>query len=127
MSKNPLDYQPGGNHYKKHQDNAGVQPIELIHNMDFCTASAIKYILRKKPGQDMLDLEKIVHYCEFRKYYDENQTQVSAEDFYELNKDSLSPERRAILFALLSYDMDKAMKLSKQLLDDKKRLEARSV
>jgi len=113
--KDPTKYQPGGNHYKELK---GCQPIVLTHNQDFLTASAVKYILRDK-GQEELDLEKIVHYCELRKWYDENPTQISVEDFYNLNKEYMDKDKSKILSAILSYDMDKAIKLTKRLIKKK--------
>lgn len=59
---NPLDFQVGGDHYKK----MGIQPIEYIlaNNLGFCEGNAIKYITRygQKGGKE--DIHKAIHYLE---------------------------------------------------------------
>lgn len=58
-----LGRQVGGDHY--HQ--AGIQPWDIweAYHLDPWEASALKYLLRRKPGVDRVtDLAKAVHYLE---------------------------------------------------------------
>lgn len=61
--KNPLDRQPGGDHYK----SRGAQPIEYIlaNELGFCEGNVIKYVTRYKDKNGLEDLEKAKHYIEF--------------------------------------------------------------
>jgi len=58
-----LKKQVAGNHYQV----MSIQPWEIIdaHNLNFYEGNAIKYILRRKPGNSRVDeLKKAVHYLE---------------------------------------------------------------
>ena len=58
----PLDTQVGGNHYK----DCAIQPVEFAmkNNLDFCQASAIKYIVRHASKNGKQDLEKAKHFID---------------------------------------------------------------
>lgn len=58
-----LTHQHGGDHYT----TMPIQPWEIIdsHRLNFYEGNAIKYILRRKPGQNrVLELQKAIHYLE---------------------------------------------------------------
>ena len=61
MSKNALDKQIGGSHYK----DMAIQPIEFIHanNVPFIESNVIKYIMRHKAKNKKQDVLKAIHYC----------------------------------------------------------------
>ena len=51
-----------GDHYKKMK----MQPWEIIeaHNLDYFEGAALKYLLRWKTKDGILDVQKCIHYCE---------------------------------------------------------------
>lgn len=56
------DKQVGGTHYKQ-----VIQPWDVIecYSLDFFEGNVLKYLLRRKPGNDrMTDLKKAAHYLE---------------------------------------------------------------
>lgn len=59
VSRNPLEDQEGGNHYKK----LAIQPIEyaMLNNLNYCQSNAIKYITRYKDKGGVEDLCKAIH------------------------------------------------------------------
>jgi hypothetical protein len=58
-TKNPLDNQVGGNHYKHY----AIQPLEFFHanNIPPVEAIAIRYILRHRAKHGRQDLDKAIH------------------------------------------------------------------
>ena len=59
-----FDKQVGGEHYKKH----AIQPWHIIeeYRLDFWEGSALKYLLRDKPGTFRAeDIKKAIHYLEY--------------------------------------------------------------
>lgn len=62
--KGPLDYQVGGDHYRRYK----YQPIELIQDLGlgFERGNAIKYLARLgHKGDPLEDIQKIRHYLKF--------------------------------------------------------------
>lgn len=61
-SKNPLDIQVGGNHYKTYK----IQPIEFMmaNNLDACQSNIIKYVCRCYQKNGLQDLLKAKHYID---------------------------------------------------------------
>lgn len=59
-SKNALDVQVGGGHYKNYR----IQPVEFItkNNLGFCEGNAIKYLCRWREKNGLQDLKKAIHY-----------------------------------------------------------------
>jgi hypothetical protein len=57
-----LDKQVDGIHYK----TMGLQPWEIIekNNLDYFEGAALKYLLRWKTKDGVIDLDKIIHYVE---------------------------------------------------------------
>ncbi len=57
-----LHKQIDGNHYQK----MGIQPWEIIekNRLDYFEGAALKYLLRWKEKDGVIDLDKIVHYIE---------------------------------------------------------------
>jgi len=55
--------QVGGNHYLKH---GNMQPFDIIdeYNLNFYEGCALKYLLRWRDKDNILDLEKAKHYIE---------------------------------------------------------------
>lgn len=53
----------GESDYAKHK----IQPYDIWKEYNLCPwrADIIKRVLRTKPGQGKLDLEKIIHICEY--------------------------------------------------------------
>lgn len=70
MASSPLDFQHGGDHYKKMK----IQPIEyaLANEMDACQYSVLKYISRHKTAEGVLDLQKAIHFIQFALKYQYN-------------------------------------------------------
>ena len=58
----PSSRQEGGDHYAKHK----IQPYTFIttNNLSFFQGNVIKYVVRYKDKNGILDLKKIIHYCE---------------------------------------------------------------
>jgi hypothetical protein len=58
------DRQEGGNHYKKYK----IQPYDFImeNGLSYLQGNIIKYICRyqDKHKDQVIDLKKIIHYCE---------------------------------------------------------------
>ena len=62
--KGPLDYQVGGDHYRRYK----YQPIELIADLGlgFERGNAVKYLARLgHKGDPLEDLAKVRHYLDF--------------------------------------------------------------
>lgn len=61
-SRNPLDVQVAGNHYKKLK----IQPIEYIHanGIPFIEGNCIKYLMRHRDKGREQDIRKVIHYCQ---------------------------------------------------------------
>lgn len=61
-SKNPMDVQIGGSHYKDFK----IQPVEFIHKnrLGFCEGSAIKYLCRWRNKNGIEDLKKARHFID---------------------------------------------------------------
>lgn len=61
-SKDALDVQVGGDHYK----SCAIQPVEYIHanGLDFFQGNVVKYITRHKTKNGAADLRKAIHYCQ---------------------------------------------------------------
>lgn len=59
VTKDPLDVQVGGDHYKKYK----IQPLEYAHanELDFFQGNIVKYITRFRDKGGVKDLEKIKH------------------------------------------------------------------
>lgn len=57
-----LDKQIDGDHYQK----MGIQPWEIIekNNLDYWEGAALKYLLRWRKKDGIIDLDKIIHYIE---------------------------------------------------------------
>lgn len=95
----PLQYQVGGNHYRRLQ----YQPIELIHDLglDFDRANAIKYLSRLgHKGDPLEDLKKAKQYLEFyqeSKDKKREKTRVFAEQFP-------FPISKCIWYILIDYE-----------------------
>lgn len=62
MSKDPLQVQPGGNHYKGQK----IQPVEYIHanKIGYFEGNVIKYVTRWKLKNGKEDLVKAKHYID---------------------------------------------------------------
>jgi len=63
MSEDVQSYQIGGDHYQK-----DIQPWDVIrcYELDFFEGSALKYLLRRKPGESReTDLRKARHYIDY--------------------------------------------------------------
>lgn len=70
LDQNPLSYQPGGDHYHRLE----YQPLQFAmeNRLDPCAFSMLRYAARlgaEGKGQDLLDLDKILHYLELRKFF----------------------------------------------------------
>ena len=74
MKKNILKTQIGGNHYKE----MNVQPIELIASLElnFFQGNIVKYLSRRKGGDDITDWQKALHYCELAIELDRKRNQL---------------------------------------------------
>lgn len=61
-SRNPLEVQVAGNHYKKLK----IQPIEYIHanSIPFIEGNCIKYLMRHRDKGREQDIRKVIHYCQ---------------------------------------------------------------
>lgn len=59
---NPDRKQIDGDHYKKHK----IQPFDIIdaYGLNFYEGNALKYLLRWKDKDGIVDLEKAKHYIE---------------------------------------------------------------
>lgn len=61
---NPTQHQVGGDHYTK----LAIQPMQfaMANNLDYATANAIKYLVRRKGDQlkRAEDLQKAIHCIE---------------------------------------------------------------
>lgn len=70
-SKDALDTQIGGSHYK----DMNIQPIEYIseNSLDFFQGNIIKYITRHKNKNGAEDIKKIKHYCDLILKYQYNE------------------------------------------------------
>lgn len=57
-----LTKQIDGTHYK----DMGIQPWEIIqkNNLDYFEGAALKYLLRWRKKDGVIDLDKIIHYIE---------------------------------------------------------------
>lgn len=57
-----LDKQIDGSHYQ----DMGIQPWEIIekNHLDYFEGAALKYLLRWKQKDGIIDLDKIIHYIE---------------------------------------------------------------
>ena len=58
----PQEREIGGSHYK----NFRIQPYEFIskNNLSFFQGCVVKYVCRYLKKDKIIDLEKIIHYCE---------------------------------------------------------------
>lgn len=54
-----------GDHYTK----MGIQPWEIIekNKLDYFEGAALKYLLRWRTKDGVVDLDKVIHYCEHMK------------------------------------------------------------
>ncbi len=97
----PLKRQVGGTHYTGFE----IQPVELFHHnqVPFCTASAIKYLMRHRRKGGFQDLEKAKHYVELLRSLGDPEP-MDAERFIYAN--GMKPFEGAILTHLLSEDLD---------------------
>ena len=61
-SGEPLTVQHGGTHYK----TLPIQPVEYCqrNKLQFCEASAIKYLTRHRDKGKAEDLKKALHFCQ---------------------------------------------------------------
>lgn len=61
-SKNPLDVQEGGGHYKSFP----IQPVEFIHanSIPFIEGCVIKYVCRHQAKNGIEDLKKAKHFLD---------------------------------------------------------------
>jgi len=59
---NALDKQIDGTHYKA----MGIQPWEIIekNHLDYFEGAILKYLLRWRTKDGVIDLDKIIHYVE---------------------------------------------------------------
>jgi len=62
MTRDALDVQVGGNHYK----DMAIQPIEYImkNNLGYCEANIVKYVSRWRSKNGVEDLKKARHYID---------------------------------------------------------------
>jgi hypothetical protein len=62
FSPKASDRQEGGSHYKKYK----IQPSEFIHanNVGFLEGNVIKYVMRHRDKNGILDLQKAKHYID---------------------------------------------------------------
>lgn len=60
-----LEHQEGGNHYKKWP----IQPIQfsMENHYDPCAHDILKYVVRHKDKDGLLDLQKSIHYVDLRR------------------------------------------------------------
>ncbi len=63
------DAQVGGNHYK----GFVIQPVEFIHknNLGYIEGCIVKYICRWREKGGIQDLDKVIHYTEILKEYEQ--------------------------------------------------------
>ena len=61
-TKNALDVQVGGGHYK----DLAIQPVEycMKNNLSYCQSNIVKYATRYKDKNGLEDLKKIKHYVD---------------------------------------------------------------
>lgn len=61
-SRNPLDIQVGGAHYK----DMAIQPVQFIHanGIGYFEGNVIKYVARWRKKNGIADLEKAKHYID---------------------------------------------------------------
>lgn len=65
QSTSALSTQIGGSHYK----DMAIQPVEfsMKNNLNFCQASAIKYICRYRNKNGVQDIDKAIHFLQLLK------------------------------------------------------------
>jgi len=70
MKNNPLNYQIGGQHYKKWK----IQPIEFTwkNNLSWFGFVVLKYVMRVEGNETSIekkieDIDKIIQYAEFKR------------------------------------------------------------
>jgi len=70
MSNNPLNYQIGGQHYKKWT----IQPIEFVikNKLSWFGFVVLKYVMRVEGNETSIekkieDIDKIIQYAEFKR------------------------------------------------------------
>lgn len=66
-TKNPLDVQIGGGHYKDFE----IQPIEycMRNKLDHCQSNVVKYTSRCKEKGGLEDIKKAIHYLELMAFF----------------------------------------------------------
>ena len=73
---NALEFQVGGDHYKK----LAIQPVELIVNLhlDYFIGNVVKYVTRHRFKNGIEDIKKAIHYCELAVYYSKYKNPIAA-------------------------------------------------